>query len=194
MTINKNKRIQVINRSGGALGYHIPTLGVYRRWTKPGDHLNISIHELLELKTVPGGLTILRNHLLIEDEQALKILFLDETMEPEYKYGLKEVDFLLYEGTLEHLLDALDFAPTGVLDLIKNKSVNKIPNTTAKVDAINKKFSIDLNKMHELHLNKDTAVEAPEPTRRRRTAPIVETKESKQESSLPKYKVVKEDK
>ena len=194
MTVDKNKRVQVINRSSGALGYHIPTLGVYRRWAKPGDYLNISVHELLELKTVPGGLTILRNHLLIEDEQVLKILFLDETVEPEYKYGLKEVDFLLYEGTLEHLLDALDFAPTGVLDLKKDKSVSKLPNTTAKVDAINKKFNIDLNKMHELHLNKDTPVEEPEPIRRRRTAPIIETKELKQESSLPKYKVVKEDK
>ena len=193
MTIDKNKRIQVINRGGGALGYHIPTLGVYRRWAKPGDHLNISIHELLELKTVPGGLTILKNHLLIEDEQALKILFLDETIEPEYKYGLKEVDFLLYEGKLEHLLDALDFAPTGVLDLIRDKSVNKIPNTTAKVDAINKKFSIDVNKMHELHLNKDTAVEEPEPTRRRRTAPIIDTEELKKETSLPKYNVVKKE-
>ena len=193
MTVDKNKRVQVINRSGGALGYHVPTLGVYRRWAKPGDHLNISIHELLELKTVPGGLTILRNHLLIEDEQVLKILFLDETMEPEYKDGLKEVDFLLYEGKVEHLLDALDFAPTGVLDLIKDKSVSKIPNTTAKVDAINKKFNIDLNKMHELHLNKDMAVEEPEPTRRRRTAPIVETEELKKETSLPKYNILKKE-
>lgn len=192
--VNKEKRVKVVNRASGSLAYKIDTLRVTRHWRRPGDYLNISIAELLELKTVKGGQSLLENYVIIEDKEALSVLFPDQELEPEYKYGVKEIEVLLYEADTEHLLDALDFAPKGVLDLIKAKSAEKLPNTTAKIEAINKKFKIDLNKINELYQEKEILEEKPEPTRRRRTAPIIETEEPKQESSLPKYKVVKEDK
>lgn len=192
--VNKEKRVKVFNRASGSLAYKIDTLRVTRHWRKPGDYLNISIAELLELKTVRGGQSLLENYVIIEDKEALSVLFPDQELEPEYNYGLKEIEALLYEADTEQLLDALDFAPKGVLDLIKAKSAEKLPNTTAKIEAINKKFKIDLNKINELYQEKEILEEKPEPTRRRRTAPIIETEEPKQESSLPKYKVVKEDK
>lgn len=192
--VNKEKRVKVVNRASGSLAYKIDTLRVTRHWRKPGDYLNISIAELLELKTVKGGQSLLENYVIIEDKEALSVLFPDQELEPEYNYGLKEIEALLYEADTEQLLDALDFAPKGVLDLIKAKSAEKLPNATAKIEAINKKFKIDLNKINELYQEKEILEEKPEPTRRRRTAPIIETEEPKQESSLPKYKVVKEDK
>ena len=191
--VNKEKRVKVVNRTGGSLAYKIDTLRVTRHWPRPGDYLNISVSELSELRTVPGGNYILEECLIIEDKEALSVLFPDQELEPEYNYGLKEIEALLYEADTEQLLDALDFAPKGVLDLIKAKSAEKLPNTTAKIDAINNKFKIDLNKVNELHQEKEIKEQISAPTRRRRTAPIVDTKEQKQESSLPKYKVVKED-
>jgi len=190
---NKDRRVKVVNRTGGSLAYKIDTLRVTRHWPKPGDYLNISISELSELKTVPGGNYILKECVIIEDKEALNILFPDTELEPEYNYGLKEVETLLYEADLDQLLDALDFAPKGVLDLIKTKAAEKLPNETAKIEAINKKFKIDLVKINELYQEKEIKEQAPKQTRKRRTAPIIETKELKQESSLPKYKVVKED-
>ena len=191
--VNKEKRVKVVNRSSGSLAYKIDTLRVTRHWRKPGDYLNISIAELLELKTVRGGQSLLENYVIIEDKEALSVLFPDQELEPEYNYSLKEIEVLLYEADTEQLLDALDFAPKGVLDLIKAKSAEKLPNTTAKIEAINKKFKIDLNKVNELYQEKEILEEKPEPVRRRRTAPIIKAEEPKQESSLPKYKVVKED-
>lgn len=191
--VNKEKRVKVINRTGGSLAYKIDTLRVTRYWSRPGDYLNISIAELSELRTVRGGNTILRDCVVIEDEEALSVLFPDEDLQPEYKYGIKEVEFLLYEGGTAQLLDALDFAPTGVLDLIKLKSIRKLPNETAKIEAINKKFNIDINKVHELNEEKLIPKEEIKPEQRRRTAPVIETEEPKKESSLPKYKVIKED-
>ena len=190
--VDKDKRVKVINRTGGGLAYSIDALRVSRYWPKPGHHLNISIAELSELRTVPGGTKMLEECLLIEDLEALKILFPDSELEPEYNYGVEEVEFLLQEASLEQLLDALDYAPHGVLDLIKSQSVKKLPNETSKISAINEKFNIDINKMHELHLEKSIPEEKPEPKRRRRTAPIVEPKEQK-ETSLPKYNVVKKE-
>lgn len=191
---NKDRRVKVVNRTGGSLAYKIDTLRVTRHWPRPEDYLNISISELSELKTVPGGNYILKECLIIEDKEALNVLFPDIELEPEYNYGLKEVEALLYEADLAQLLDALDFAPKGVLELIKTKAAERLPNETAKIEAINKKFKIDLNKVNELHQEKEIKEQAPKQTRRRRTAPIIETEEPKQESSLPKYKVVKEDK
>ena len=191
--VNKEKRVKVVNRASGSLAYKIDTLRVTRHWRKPGDYLNISIAELLELKTVKGGQSLLENYVIIEDKEALSVLFPDQELEPEYNYGIKEIEVLLYEADTEQLLDALDFAPKGVLDLIKSKSAEKLPNTTAKIEAINKKFKIDLNKVNEFYQEKEIKEESPEPTRRRRTAPIVETEELKKETSLPKYNIVKKE-
>lgn len=193
-----DRKVKVINRTNGMLGYSIPELRIKRFWEKPGDYLNISIQEMLELKTVSGGLELLENFVVIEDEEAIKIVFDDREMEPEYRYGLKEVDFLLYEATLEQFLDALDYAPQGVLDLIKSKAKIKLPNTTAKISAINDKFNIDMNKIHELG-KPDAGEEQAEETKvqepKRRAAPVIETKKApaKEEIKAPKYKIVEKE-
>lgn len=188
---NKNRRIKVVNRSKGSLAYYIDTLRITRHWTSPGDYLNISISELLELKTAPGGMAILEDCLLIEDQEALKVLFPDIELEPEYNYGIEEVETLLYEADIEQLLDALDFAPKGVLDLIRLKSTEELPNTTAKIEAINERFKIDLNKMHEIHQEKGVTQEKEEPKRRRRTKPV--TEKAEENTSLPKYNIVEKE-
>ena len=69
---------------------------------------------MLELRTIGGGEYTLRD-ILIEDDEALKLIFDEKARRkrPEYKYGIAEVDFLLYESELEQFLDALDYAPKG---------------------------------------------------------------------------------
>lgn len=187
--MNLKRKVKVTNRTSGMLGYTIDVLRVSRFWNKPGDYLNIAIDELLELKTVPGGMNILTNWVVIEDEEALKIVFDDQEVQPEYKYGLEEVDFLLYEATLEQLLDALDYAPEGVLNLILSNSKKKLPNTTAKISAINDKFNTNINQAFELNQGGlEDSEEAKEDVRPRRTAPI---DLNEKEADIPKYNVVK---
>ena len=188
------KKIKVYNRTSGGLGYTIDALRITRSWDKQGDYLNIGIDELLELKTVPGGMELLEKFMLIEDEEALKLIFDDRELEPEYKYGVAEVDFLLYESTLEQFLDALDYAPQGVLDLILAGAKNKLPNTTAKISAMNDKYKININKMYELNQDTEVAEEGEAAnTSKRRSAPIVKNVE-KLTPSVPKYDVVSRDK
>ena len=195
-----DKKVKVVNRTDGMLGYSIPELRIKRFWRKPGDYLNISVAEMLELKTVPGGMALLEDCVVIEDEEAIKLVFDDKEMEPEYRYGLKEVDFLLYEATLEQFLDALDYSPQGVLDLIKANAKKKLPNTTAKISAINDKFNIDMNKIHELgkpDADEEQVEEKPVVESKRRAAPIIEeikTAPAKEEVKAPKYNIVEKDK
>nr|DAG21583.1 MAG TPA: hypothetical protein [Caudoviricetes sp.] len=46
--------------------------------------------------------------------------------EPEYNMSEAQVKELILNGSLDAFLDALDFAPLGVIDLIKDLSV-KLP-------------------------------------------------------------------
>lgn len=170
----KNKRIQVFNRTNGSIGYRIPSTGQVRTWKRPGDYLNISVGELLELKTAPGGRGMLEKNLLIKDEEALQVIFPDGDLEPEYHYTQDEINTLLYEATNEQLLDALDYAPKGVLELIKMTAVNKLPNATDKIESINERFNIDLVQMHEISKEKgEIKVENNTRPRKRRTKPLI---------------------
>jgi len=180
--MNNDRKIPVINRTKGRLGYKIDTLRVSRHWLNTGDVLYISINELIELTTVPGGLKLLEKYLLIEDEEAITLIYGRE-LEPEYKYSEKEIEFLLYEGTDAQLLDCLDYAPQGVLKIIRAKATNKLPNTTVKVMAINQKLAINLSSMN-INNQEEVAPEVEVETNARRSEPV------KLPTAPSKYKVV----
>lgn len=185
--MDKNRKVVVKNRTKGMVGYKIDTLRVYRHWDKTGDILYISIDELIELSTLPGGLKLLEKYLLIEDEEAVSIVFGRE-MEPEYNYTEKEIDFLLYKAEDNQLFDCLDYAPEGVLRIIRSKSVDKIPNTTAKVEAINKRLNINLSM---IRINaEDAASELVEEVEtKRRSAPVVIEKNDSAQGRYKKLEV-----
>ena len=170
--MDMSRKVTVKNRTKGMVGYKIDTLRVYRHWDKTGDVLFITIDELIELSTLPGGLKLLEKYLLIEDEEAIMAVFGRE-MEPEYKYTEKEIEFLLYKAEDDQLFDCLDYAPEGVLRIIRSKSIDRIPNTTAKVEAINKRLNINLSVIRtnaESPENDDAVVEVDQ---KRRSAPVV---------------------
>lgn len=178
-----NRRVPVRSRTEGSVAYKLDSLRVARSWPKTGAVLQISIDELKELMVYPGGEYILRNLVIIEDEAA-RIEILGAEVQPEYNYTEDEIKYLLYEAEDNALLDCLDYAPIGVLELIKEFSLEKMPNTTAKIKAINQKLNINLNKIIEMMRDDNDDAAKQSTTNGRRTAPVVlpEKKE--------KYKVV----
>ena len=122
MIDEKEKKVVVINKFGGTVGYDIPDLNIHRDFF-PKERKEISFQELLRLSYVPGGETILRQYLEITDaEVASKILHFEP--QPEYYYSIEDVIKLMKEGTLEQFLDCLDFAPQVIKDAIKDAAVN----------------------------------------------------------------------
>lgn len=136
------KLIKVINRNMGSTGYIIPDTGV-RRYFESGESKNIPLEELKQLQWVPGGEYILKNCLIVNDKDALTALNLD--VEPEYFYTEKEIKELLEEGTLDQLEDCLNFAPKGVIELIKDIAIKTELPDTRKRKLISEKtgFNID---------------------------------------------------
>lgn len=179
-----NKKVSVRNRAKGSISYTIDSLRVTRVWTGTGTVINIPINELIELTTIPGGQKLLDKYLVIEDAEALTAIY-DYDLAPEYAYGEAEIDYLLHAGTNEQLLDALDYAPQGVLDLIRGMAIKQIPDTTAKVNAINEKFQINLTTLIA-NAADDTETKEEENVAARRSEPIVIEKKA----APSKYKVV----
>ncbi len=179
-----NTKVPVKSRTEGSVAYKLDSMRVSRSWPKTGSVLQISLDELKELMVQPGGEYILRNLVIIENEEA-RLDILGGDVQPEYNYTEKEIQYLLYEAEDNALLDCLDYAPIGVLELIKQYSLEKLPNTTAKTKAVNQRLGIDLNKIAELISEKDEGNAEKNADTGRRTAPLT-VSETKQE----KYKVV----
>lgn len=184
-----NTKVAVIKRAKGSVGYKIDTLRVSRSWKHDAkDPIYIPVAELIELTTIPGGRKLLEEYLIIQDEDArLEVLGIETP--PEYSYTEKEINYLLHKGSNEQLLDCLDYAPKGVLDLVKMLAIQNKPDTTVKVDAINKKFGINLDELIKFNAelrnpNEEETVEAPI---ERRSAPIV----LDAEDTIKKYKIIK---
>lgn len=133
----------VKNRSSNRVIYRVPELGV-RREFMPGESKKISHEELEKLSYRPGGANIITNYLQIDDVEAAQEFNSGHPLEPEYNYNEEDVRNLLTTGSLDSLLDALDFAPVGVIELIKTIAVNLPLADTQKAHAIKAKTGFDV--------------------------------------------------
>ena len=175
--LDKTTIIKVKNRDNGTVGYVVPDLGNLHRSFQPHEEKEITMEELRKLSYLPGGDIILRDYLIIENEEAVSELLGE--VEPEYNYTEAEVEYLLEKGTLDQLKDALDFAPSGVIDLIKDIAVKTELNDINKRDVIFNKTGFNVT--NAVNFNKENAGINETTTQSRRAAPV--TKPAAQENS-----------
>lgn len=141
--VDKKYYYNVKNRSAGVILYTIPEDKVRRRFT-PGETKRISYEELLHLSYQPGGREMMQNFLQIQSEGVPKSLGINT--EPEYYMSENDVIELLKNGTLDAFLDCLDFAPTGVQELIKKFAVELPLTDFEKRAALKTKTGFDVDK------------------------------------------------
>ena len=187
------KMVKVSNRDSGMIGYEIPESGIKREFAV-GETKNIPIEELRQLQYVPGGDFILKELLIVHDQDVLNEILNIQT-EPEYFYTEAEIKELLNKGTLDQLADALDFAPDGVIELIKQIAVETEVPDVNKRKLISEKTGFNID--NAINVNHIMDAEDAKPAERvdskqRRTSPI-ETKETtpQRRTEVPKYNVVK---
>lgn len=189
-----SKNYLVTNRSAGLVCYAIPEMGIKNREFQPGETKQISHEELTNLTYLPGGLTLIRNYLQVQDIQAREELI--GNTEPEYNMSVEDVKNLILHGSMDEWLDCLDFAPVGVIDLIKTLSI-EIPLTdTAKMEAFKEKKDFDLARAIRAKKEdeEEAKAEAAKPTERRvkkeEPAPKPQVT-SERRTSGSKYNIVK---
>ena len=86
--LDKNTIIKVTNRDNGTVGYTIPDLGNLHRLFQAGETKEITMEELRKLSYVPGGNNILKNYLILDNEEAVNELL----SKVEHKNYKKEED------------------------------------------------------------------------------------------------------
>lgn len=185
--------INVTNRSNAYVGYTIADRNIRRRFS-PSEIKKISLDELKSLQYEPGGDYILKHCLVINDTDALSALNME--VEPEYYYTAEDVEKLLFEGSLDQLEDALNFAPEGVIELIKDIAVKKEIPDIRKRELITKKTGFGVqNAINVNHILNEESAEEEDNSPKRKAAPINATAETVAERierkvTLPKYNVV----
>lgn len=132
---------RVKNRGASTVVYKIADKGI-RREFKPGQIIPISSEELEELTFQPGGTMILSQFLQILDLEGIQAAGIRP--EPEYHMSEADVAKLITSGSLDAFLDALDFAPIGVIDLIKKLSISIPMVDIPKRKALKEKTGFDV--------------------------------------------------
>jgi hypothetical protein len=169
--LNKNTKIKIQNRNNGIVGYSVPDMNV-RRVFQPNEKKEITYEELQKLSYTPGGLYLLNNYLIIYNNEARETLIGE--VELEYNYTEEDVKNLLLQGSLDELLDCLDFAPDGVISLVKDLAVKLEIVDLSKRKAIQEKTGLNVTKAIENNnaRNASDVAETAAPARR-----VVQTEE-----------------
>lgn len=162
---------KVTNRSASVVVYRLPERNI-RREFRPGESREIEYDELVALSYLPGGRELMEEYLQVEST-ALDSLALRH--EPEYNMSADDVVVLLLTGSLDALLDCLDFAPSGVIELVKKFAVELPVNDVAKRQAIKEKTGFDVSAALTLTAPDQPATASttpiqPIPTQHRRTS------------------------
>lgn len=187
--IRSEDMFNVKNRSTSVVVYRIPESNLRREWA-PGEVKRISFGELEKLTYQPGGRELIANFLQIMENEVTDDLNVHR--EPEYNMSEEQVRDLILNGSIDAFLDALDFAPIGVIDLIKTMSVQLPITDMAKREALKAKTGFDVDKAieNDRASKEDDKKEtiADKPAERR----VTESAPAGRRTSGNAYKVVKQ--
>lgn len=190
--LDKDTIIKVTNRDSGSVGYTVAEMGIHRKFQK-GEVKEIRMEELRKLSYLPGGQAIINDCLIIHNEEALKELNPD--YEPEYFYTEADIRELLLKGTEAQFLDCLDFAPEGVIELVKQLAVELKVNDLAKREAILNKTGFNVTRAIQINEESQEVDEPDTEVKQRRaaapTTKVVEPEATGRRTAAPKYGIKK---
>ena len=188
MTDNKTM-YTVKNRSASRVFYKIPEDNI-RREFNPGETKRISFEELEKLSYQSGGRELMANFLQIQSVEATENLGIHT--EPEYNMTEDQIIDLIKTGSLDAFLDCLDFAPVGVIDLLKKYSVSIPLADYDKRQALKEKtgFDVDVALKNVLAEKAEDATPANNIAAGRRVQPEAETVAPGRRTAGTNYKVV----
>jgi len=189
-----DKVFNVKNRSAGIVVYRIPEDGIRREFA-PGETKRIAYSELEKLSYQSGGTQLIAQYLQVQSDEALDELAVHR--EPEYKMSEQDVVNLIKgSDNVDEFLDCLDFAPDGIIDLIRTLAVKLPMENTAKKKALKEKTGFDVDaalKNIEAEQEEEAAKKPAASPSGRRVQPAAEKAEpaAPTRRTTPKYNVVK---
>ena len=188
--LQNTDKIRIENRSNAIVGYSVPETNIVRRFVGK-ETTEVTMGELRQAIQIPGTFRLIEDNLIIHSQEAVAELL--PNAEPEYFYTAEDVDFLLKDGSLDQLRDALDFAPGGVITLIKEQAVKTRLNDMSKREVILEQTGFDVTKAIEIQKLAEVKTEPETKTRRvvpTETAPKAEAEAPVRRTTAHKYTIV----
>lgn len=187
--MDADKKYNVKNRSASTVVIRIPEISVRREFA-PGQSLPMTYDELQRLSFQPGGRELMANFLQVMEDEVNDSLGVNR--EAEYYMTENQIIDMLKSGSMDQFKDCLDFAPIGVIDLVKQFAVSLPLTDTRKIAALKEATGFDVERaLANQQLDQDEEDTAPgeEVAKHgRRTSVNYKTTETKPTSG---YKVVK---
>lgn len=203
--IDGSELVPVKNMMGHEVGY--TTINGVTRHFAPHMTINIKASELRDLSYETGGLIFLQNYVRVGNPTlAAEFGISDDAI--EYNWNEDDIVKALTTSDLDVLLDALDFAPEGIVEELKNKAIELEIADGNRIAAINKRLGVDINTMiknkhaydskddkaeTETKQRRSTAKKSTTPTRRTKkattTASTKTTKKAVEEAAPEAEKV-----
>ncbi len=143
MAVSDNTAVSVRNLVDHKVVYRIPEDNV-RREFQGFEVKKIKAGELRKLNYQYGGHVLLNQYLNVGNPELAEEFGVSSDI-IEYNWTEQDVDDVLLRKDIDVLLDALDFAPQGIVELIKDRAVALRINDLAKRKAIADKLGFDIN-------------------------------------------------
>lgn len=148
--------MKVTNRSDGNVTYNLEEMHI-RRVFAPNENKDIEVKELDTLFQLDGGAELIKHHLLVHDREWVEKRW---DAPEEYFWTYEDVMNCVKNDTLELFAETLDFAPQGVIELIK-MAAWRLPLTDLnKINVIRTKLNFDVQAAVQIM---STAAPAAEP-------------------------------
>ena len=177
--------MKVKNRSTSVVCYSVPDLNIKREFSA-GEIKEIPQEELESLLQQPGGRVILTEYLQVSKDDIKQLDVLQP--EQEYFYSDEDIKRIMTLGSQDEFLDMLDFAPEGVMNMIKGYAVQLPLTDLRKVEALRKKTGFDSSKALENSMDENGELQVANAPKRR-----VVTEAPKQERRVAnEYKIISE--
>lgn len=150
--------MQVTNRSTSVVVYTLDELKVRRNFA-PNETKDIPAKELETLYQQEGGNATLRDYLMVHDKDWMEIHYPGVPI--EYFWTFDDVKNCLENDSLELFKETLQYAPEGVLDIIKDLAWRLPVNSLDKMRAIEERtgFNVEAAIAH----SSDSKEEQPQP-------------------------------
>lgn len=125
--------MKVYNRSDSNVTYNLPELST-RRVFSLGECKDLDAKEMEALWQMDGGTVIIKDYLCVDDQEWVDAHWPDAPL--EYFWKDEDVKKCLLEDSLALFQETLEYAPQGVIDLIKMYAWKLPISDLNKIEAI----------------------------------------------------------
>lgn len=132
--------MKVYNRSDSVVSYSLPELRV-RRVFNLGECKELEPAEMEALWQTDGGQILIKQHLCVDDKEWVSAHW-DAPI--EYFWKDEDIKICLTEDSIDLFRETLEYAPEGVIDLIKNYAWRLPIHDLNKIEAIKEATGFDV--------------------------------------------------